>query len=334
MWYWAGKPTVVKPGVVRCFDCERTHCYAVRGEFSGKLVESWSGGGRFNGSVHCDWIMGRDPNLQRKHKVYAPELFLVGQEGRKSDVNGRVTPKAFWNPPSPRLTVINLDAPQPVVAALREYGFHTGYDRDLVSDLDNGLKRILDEKDGKSSERETRLRDWIKVIQWEVASDPRLICTVWHPRADKGLVKAASPWPVHEVTANSVRAALKQLPSELRRPRMPGLAGERFEPAPPIPNTQFFDLPIVYAGSPNCAPVVPTGAALAANFNKAMLGWAKAGFKVVKREVYEHRQAICSACEFWRPDARLGTGMCIKCGCSGVKLWLATSKCPDQPARW
>jgi len=48
----------------------------------------------------------------------------------------------------------------------------------------------------------------------------------------------------------------------------------------------------------------------------------------------EQRHAICMACEHWRADARMGTGMCLKCGCSGVKLWLAPSTCPDQPPRW
>jgi hypothetical protein len=81
-------------------------------------------------------------------------------------------------------------------------------------------------------------------------------------------------------------------------------------------------------------PPVPTLFELAANFTGAMSGWAKAGFKVVNREKYEHRHAICLACEFWRPDAMFGTGKCLKCRCSRVKLWLVSSKCPDKPARW
>jgi hypothetical protein len=81
-------------------------------------------------------------------------------------------------------------------------------------------------------------------------------------------------------------------------------------------------------------PPVPTLGELAVNFTEAIAGWAKAGFKTVAREIYEHRLSICSACEFWQADAILGTGKCRKCGCSKVKLWLATSKCPDKPPRW
>jgi hypothetical protein len=79
---------------------------------------------------------------------------------------------------------------------------------------------------------------------------------------------------------------------------------------------------------------IPTTAELSTNFTKAMLGWAKAGFPTVKRKTYEQRHAICNTCEHWSPDGLLGTGRCRKCGCSGVKLWLATSTCPDQPPRW
>ncbi len=71
---------LVKEGIIRCTDCERTHCYAIRGEFMRKLSRRWLGGGKFNGSRHCDWIMGRDPEMQLSHKVYAPEFFLVGQD--------------------------------------------------------------------------------------------------------------------------------------------------------------------------------------------------------------------------------------------------------------
>ena len=69
-------------------------------------------------------------------------------------------------------------------AALREYGFHTGYDCDRVSGFSDGLAKVFAETGDDATMREKRLREWIKRIQWEVASDPRLICTVWHPQAD------------------------------------------------------------------------------------------------------------------------------------------------------
>lgn len=61
---------------------------------------------------------------------------------------------------------------------------------------------------------------------------------------------------------------------------------------------------------------------------KAGAQWAKAGFPIVSGEVLSERKGICAACEFWNADAFGGLGRCGKCGCSGVKLRLATSKCP------
>ena len=44
----------------------------------------------------------------------------------------------------------------------------------------------------------------------------------------------------------------------------------------------------------------------------------------VAPEVYSERLEICRACEHYE----LATGRCRKCGCSGLKLELATEKCP------
>jgi len=81
-------------------------------------------------------------------------------------------------------------------------------------------------------------------------------------------------------------------------------------------------------------PKEPSLAEMTSNFTKAVAGWAKAGFKVVERVVFEKRHSICKSCEFWLPDARLGIGKCRKCGCSIYKLWMATSTCPLTPPKW
>lgn len=218
-----GKPVLIRPGIYRCSDCERTHCYGIRANFMRKLYQRWSGSGQFNGEVHCDWVMGRDIDMQASHFVYAPEQFLVGQERGRSDVNGGLHPRKFWNPPASDLPVIYLEAPQQTVGELRQYGFHTGFDRDLSTDLDKGLIAAFSE--GGSAQE--RLQQWINEIQWEVASDPFLICTVWHPSATHELVTESSPWPVHHVRAHSVNDAISQLPAALRREHRPLLA-QRF----------------------------------------------------------------------------------------------------------
>lgn len=67
---------------------------------------------------------------------------------------------------------------------------------------------------------------------------------------------------------------------------------------------------------------------LASNFKTSMVDWAKSGFKTVDQETLDSRLDICKGCEYWKPDSYLGLGKCTKCGCSGSKLHLATSKCP------
>jgi len=212
-----GAPTKVKEGVVRCTDCERTHGYAIRGEFMRQLCARWLGGGKFNGNEHCDKIMGRDPEMQLAHKVYAPEFFLIGQDrDEKSDIFGAALPRKFWNPPAPDKCVINLHAPAQVVAALRPYGFCTGDGLNPRDDLRVKLSRVFAATRGNPPARKKALRDWIKTVQWELAAEPSMICTVWHPQATAKLVRAASLWPVYEITASTVEGALKQLPPKLR----------------------------------------------------------------------------------------------------------------------
>jgi hypothetical protein len=212
-----GRPRMVKPGVYRCYSCERMHCYAVRGEFMRKFHERLLGGGKFNGAVHCDWILGRDPELQRTHKVYAPPFFLAGQERGQSDINGQKWPSRFWNPPGPHLPVINLHASPEVLTALREHGVYTGDNRDPETDIDVTLLKIFQKTEDRPKERIELLADWIKIIQGRVASEPHLICTVWHPQAIPEVVKAASLWRVYEITADNVDDALCQLSRKLRK---------------------------------------------------------------------------------------------------------------------
>jgi hypothetical protein len=227
-----GQPVMVVPGVVRCVGCERTHCYAIRGPFMRKLAKRWMGGGKYDGTNHCDWIMSRDPEMQSSHKVYAPQYFLVGQDREEnSDIMGTGQPRRIWNPPQPDLHVINLHAPSRVVSGLRNYGFCTGDGLHSRGDFGKKLVKLFAETKGNISQRVERLRKWIVLLQWELAVERSMICTVWHPQATPELVRAASHWPVHEIRALSINDALRQLPPKLR-----ALYGQR-QASNPLGNT-------------------------------------------------------------------------------------------------
>jgi len=69
----------------------------------------------------------------------------------------------------------------------------------------------------------------------------------------------------------------------------------------------------------------PSISSMASNFTSSMAKWVGAGFKTVDEELYNKRLLTCRECEHWK---EAGIGRCMKCGCAGIKLWLATEKCP------
>lgn len=56
----------------------------------------------------------------------------------------------------------------------------------------------------------------------------------------------------------------------------------------------------------------------------AVAKWVLAGLPVVSDDVHFVRSSHCAVCPFWNATAQ----RCDKCGCYGVKLWLATEVCP------
>lgn len=94
--------------------------------------------------------------------------------------------------------------------------------------------------------------------------------------------------------------------------------GSTIHPAPPV-------LQIM---APKLAE--PTLADLASNFATAVQKWAAGGFNTVTKEDYGSRAAVCAVCEFWDGSARAGLGKCNApgCGCTRLKRWLATERCP------
>lgn len=84
----------------------------------------------------------------------------------------------------------------------------------------------------------------------------------------------------------------------------------------------------------SCGENKPKLLARAANFVTDMAHWAKQGFPLAGEEDLQKRLDICQACEYWsglKGGSLLSAG-CRKCGCTGLKLALSTTSCPD--GRW
>jgi hypothetical protein len=208
-------PIPVDVGIVRAGGgggIQRTHCYALRGrEIMKALYDVWA-----NAAVHCDWVMGP---CTAKFNTYAPEPFLVGQADGRSDISGAVNPAKFWRPPTGHEPVVVLHAPRAVMEALQEKGFHGGYDRDPESGIDVGLRDLFAEQNLSESKRDKRLKDWISMIQWEVASMPEQgICTIWHPSVIAEAVRPLVLGKVVEITASTLENALAQVPADIHSP--------------------------------------------------------------------------------------------------------------------
>jgi Glycosyltransferase family 25 (LPS biosynthesis protein) len=199
-------PRGVRPGLVRCINCQRTHAYAVRGRFLRALYRRWCAS-----SGHCDHIMGP---MQSGFNVYAPDPFLLGQARGQSDISGARNPTKFWTPPPDDWPIVVVHGPAHVVSALRNYGLHTGYNRDPISDLDRGLTAVFSARDPIP-----QLASWIEMILWEAASEDGMVGAVWHPLATLDLVRVATRRPVVFIDADSIETALEQMPRLHRHPR-------------------------------------------------------------------------------------------------------------------
>jgi len=75
---------------------------------------------------------------------------------------------------------------------------------------------------------------------------------------------------------------------------------------------------------------------------RELAAWAKEGAELAPRSVRQARLAICAGskevapCLYYHAAGNLGLGECQApgCGCTRVKLALASSFCPLNPPRW
>jgi hypothetical protein len=80
-------------------------------------------------------------------------------------------------------------------------------------------------------------------------------------------------------------------------------------------------------------PPSPTLIDLLFRFEAAAAKWAAAGFPWVSRDEFKARLKLCRQCPHWR---RSLVPTCQQCGCTALKLWLATEECPltGPEKRW
>jgi hypothetical protein len=167
------------PGCVQAKNCQRTHAYAVRGQHKNKLLHLWR-----ECAVHIDWEMG---GKMSEWTCYAPDPFLFGQAGGKSDISGRTNPSYIWSSGQKKTesdTILILRSPRDVVDNLT--GFHRGY---WLHDngIDNGLLGCCTRQD-----KVRALQDWLVMITHEskqIGSVP----LVWCDLVSVEEIRAAAP---------------------------------------------------------------------------------------------------------------------------------------------
>ena len=192
------------PGIVRVRYAQRTHAYAARPSYMRALQRRWG-----NATVHIDWQM-RD--WQHQHRVYAPDPWLIGQAGGRSDIRGAEKPPEWW--------IKQLREPGPVAVALvsrhiieelRHQGCHIGWTRD-DDGIDVGLRRIF-----AGANPASELRNWLSMIQAESVGG--LLPTVWYPPGGEqvvDVVRQAWSGSVYLLRGESAADALACLPGPLR----------------------------------------------------------------------------------------------------------------------
>lgn len=95
----AGKPHRVNEHVYQPFNVNRTHAMAISlGDFGRKLYKWINGFNDWRGNHHIDHHLGR-LHEQRKHRIFCPSEWLVGQAAGQSNINGReFSNDRFWTP--------------------------------------------------------------------------------------------------------------------------------------------------------------------------------------------------------------------------------------------
>jgi hypothetical protein len=77
-------------------------------------------------------------------------------------------------------------------------------------------------------------------------------------------------------------------------------------------------------------PAYPPVATMAGNLFRSARDWARSGFKLAPKAVRAERLAICESCPKWDSHQH----RCTVCGCTSLKFWAASSRCPLPDPKW
>jgi hypothetical protein len=66
------------------------------------------------------------------------------------------------------------------------------------------------------------------------------------------------------------------------------------------------------------------------NLKQSLLNYARSGFTVTDSDKVKARLDICMDCNYYSGQRGTLKIMCKKCGCTGLKLFMASSVCPDK----
>ena len=202
-------PEVISKKVLRPYNVNRTHCFAVNYTGYAYLYEFLIR--RFEDPKwHIDHHLGR-LHEQRMLNVYCPNEWLVGQGASSSNISGNVNDLTFYPNPEEYLRksrlakfpfCIFLDCPRPVMEELvANHRWHSGYTRTA-----NGYDSAFSNLDGNLK---YKIRQWFNYIYRE-SLEHQLTPFIWHPDLTAEEFNSNFQHKLFEIKADTVEEALSQ----------------------------------------------------------------------------------------------------------------------------
>lgn len=135
-------PQAVNKHVVKCYNVNRTHAWAIRGRMLKAVYRHLSQFSEWavKPRSHIDHWLG-ELVKQGVHQVYAPRKWLIGQARGKSNVDGRVHDQRVWN--GHRVAGEPDSDPQPIVLVAGLYRCGTTVTTKILEALGVSMGRRL-----------------------------------------------------------------------------------------------------------------------------------------------------------------------------------------------